>query len=97
MPMGESSEERTDVKDERAETMLDSGAWNAGDRLEIMEGVRTRTDGFDGVVETACGCKVPEEAKTGRKDCKVRIGVSKRVFKRSLNVDGERVAIGAEG
>lgn len=54
MPMGESSEERTDVKDERAETMLDSGAWNAGDRLEIMDGVRTRTDGFDGVAETAC-------------------------------------------
>lgn len=96
MPIGESSEERTDVKEESAETMLDSGAWKGGDRLEMMEGVRTRTDGFGGAVEIE-GCEALEEAKRGRKDCKLRIGVSKRVFKRSLNVDGERVAMGAEG
>jgi hypothetical protein len=97
MPIGESSEESTDVKEERAETMLDSGAWNGGERLEMMEGVRTRTDGLDGAAEGECCCGLPEEAKRGRKDCRVNIGVSKRVFKRSLNADGERVAMGAEG
>lgn len=38
---------RTLVKDVSAETRSDSGAWKAGERLEIIEGVRTRTDGFD--------------------------------------------------
>lgn len=48
IPRGCSSEERTVVKDERAETMADSGRWKAGFRLEIMEGVRTRTEGLVG-------------------------------------------------
>jgi hypothetical protein len=38
------------VKEVKAATMLDSGAWNGGDRLEIMDGVRTRTDGFGEVL-----------------------------------------------
>jgi hypothetical protein len=46
MPMGESSEVRTAVKEDRAETILDSGAWKAGERLGMMVGVRIRTDGF---------------------------------------------------
>lgn len=37
------------------------------------------------------------EASRGRKDCTVRMGVRRRVFSRSLSVDGDRVAIGAEG
>ena len=48
MPRGCSSEERTEVKDERAETIADSGRWKAGCRLEIIEGVRIRTDGLMG-------------------------------------------------
>lgn len=93
-PTGESSEDRTDVKDDRAETMLASGAWKAGDMLEIIVGVRTRTDGF-GALEG--GCDVLGEVMRGRKDCRVRIGVRRRVFRRSLMVEGGRVAIGAEG
>lgn len=97
IPTGESSEERTDVKDDRAETILASGAWKAGEMLEMMVGVRTRTEGFGEAIESGCWCEVLGEARSGRKDCKVRIGVIRRVFRRSLSVEGDRVAIGAEG
>ena len=52
--MGESSEESTEAKDVKAETIRDSGEWKAGVKEEIIEGVRTRTDGFSGV-EGAAG------------------------------------------
>jgi hypothetical protein len=35
--------------------------------------------------------------RSGRKACRVRIGVRRRVFKRLDNVEGERVAIGDDG
>lgn len=44
---GASSEDRVVVKLFSAEVMRDSGAWNAGWRELIIEGVRTRTEGFD--------------------------------------------------
>jgi hypothetical protein len=96
MPMGDSSEVRTEVKEDRAATMLDSGAWKGGDRLEMMQGVRTRTDGFGG----GPGYErwgVLGEARSGRKDCRVRMGDRRRVFRMSLSVEGDRVAIGEEG
>ncbi len=49
---GESSDCRTDVKDVKAEVMVDSERWKAGERLDIMEGVKRRIDGLgvgDGV------------------------------------------------
>jgi hypothetical protein len=46
MLRGASLEERTDVNEERAAIIEDSGRWNAGLRLGIMHGVNTRTDGF---------------------------------------------------
>lgn len=46
MERGASSAERTLVKDVRAAMMLDSGAWKAGERAGIIEGVRTRTLGL---------------------------------------------------
>jgi len=48
IPSGCSSEVRTEVNDVSAETIADSGRWKAGFRLEIMEGVRTRTEGLIG-------------------------------------------------
>jgi hypothetical protein len=78
------------VKEARAAQMLDSGAWKAGLREGIMEGVRTRTDGF--------GAGVGEgEVSSGRKDWSVRMGVRRRVLRRSEKVVGERVAIGEVG
>lgn len=50
IPRGCNSELRTEVKEVRAETMADSGRWKAGLRLEIMEGVRMRTEGLGGGV-----------------------------------------------
>jgi hypothetical protein len=97
MPRGASSEESTEVKDDSAATMLDSGAWNAGDKLEIIDGVRTSTDGFGGEPACECWCEAFGEARIGRKDCRVRMGVSRRVFSRSLSVEGDKVAIGEEG
>jgi hypothetical protein len=94
---GRSSDVRTEVNEESAETMLDSARWKAGLRLEIMEGVRTKTEGlgpFDG--EPACkfGCERGSIWSSGRNACSVRIGVKKRVFRRSESVDGGSVAIG---
>jgi hypothetical protein len=94
MERGESSEERTDVKEESAATMLDSGAWKAGDKLGIIEGVRTRTEGLGTVGESP---RFKFEVRSGRNVCMVRMGFRRRVFMRSLSVEGERVAIGEEG
>lgn len=88
---------RTAVKEDRAETILDSGAWKAGERLGIMVGVSIRTDGFGASLETEWWWEWMGEDRSGRKDCTVRIGVRRRVFRRSLSVDGESMAIGAEG
>jgi hypothetical protein len=74
---GASSACKTSVKLESAETREDSGRWKAGRRLEIMEGVRMRTEGL-GV----------EDVRSGRKVWRVRIGVRTRVFRRSFKVEG---------
>lgn len=96
MPNGESSAVRTEVKEDRAATMLDSGAWKGGDRLEMMLGVRTRTDGF-GVWPGYERFEVVGEARSGRNACRVRIGDKRRVLRSSLSVDAGSVAIGEEG
>ena len=44
--MGLSSADKTEVREERAATSEDSGRWKAGLREGIIEGVRTRTEGF---------------------------------------------------
>lgn len=61
-----------------------------------MEGVRTRTDGLWLIVEGE-GWWRGREVRSGRKVCRVRIGVRRRVLRRSERVEGGRVAIGAEG
>jgi len=70
----------------RAATREDSGRWKAGRRWDIIEGVRMRMEGLGRVV-----------VRSGRKLWRVRIGVRRRVFKRSERVDGGRAAMGAEG
>lgn len=83
----------------RAEIRVDSGAWNAGEREGIIEGVRIRMEGL-GVgcgVEECVGCDSGREVRSGRKVCKVRIGVRRRVFRRSLRIAGASVAIGDVG
>jgi hypothetical protein len=98
IPRGWSSDERTEVKDERAETIADSGRWKAGFRLEMMEGVRTRTEGLTGVgAGPGCGCERGRIWRSGRKVCSVRMGCKRRVFRRSERADGASVAIGKEG
>lgn len=70
MPRGWSSEERTEVKEESAETIADSGRWKAGFRLEIIEGVRTRTEGLvggGGGPGCWCGCGRGSICRSGRK------------------------------
>jgi hypothetical protein len=84
------------VNDDRAAHMADSGRWKAGFRLGIMEGVRTRTEGFGAGVEGA-GCWRGREVRSERKVWRVRIGVRRRVLSRSERVEGGRVAIGREG
>lgn len=81
--------------------MTDSGAWKAGLREDIMDGVRRRTEGL-GVVEGVelawrCGCEKGRIWRSGRKVWSVRIGVRRRVLRRSETVLGARVAIGEEG
>jgi len=93
---GASSADNTEVKELRAAQIVDSGRWKAGFRLDIMEGVRTRTDGLGPVVDGAGWCS-GREARNGRKVWRVRIGVRRRVFRRSESVEGGRVAIGEEG
>jgi hypothetical protein len=51
-----------------------------------MDGVRTRTDGLGTV-----------DVRSGRKFWSVRIGVRRRVLRRSESVEGGRAATGAEG
>lgn len=99
MERGESSADRTRVKDVRAETTALSGAWKAGEREGIMDGVRRRTEGLvDGEVPGwCCGCESGTEVRSGRKLWRVRIGLKRRVLRMSDRVFGDRVAIGAEG
>lgn len=66
-----------------AEVRSDSGAWKAGERLGIMEGVRTRTEAF-GVDVGVWLCEyVGGEVNRGRKACVVRIGLRRRLLIRS--------------
>jgi len=53
---GASSEDRTLVKAVSADTQADSGRWKAGFKLEIIDGVRTRTEGLAVVVDVAWRC-----------------------------------------
>ena len=62
---GASSADNTDVKEESAAFMEDSGRWKAGFRLGIIEGVRTRTEGF-GAEEEGAGCDGDSEVISGR-------------------------------
>jgi hypothetical protein len=94
---GASSAERTSVKASRAETMLDSGRWKAGWREEMMFGVRTKTEGFLAVAEWDCECGRGRDWRSGRKVWSVRIGIRRRVLRRSEKVLGESVAIGDVG
>lgn len=96
MLSGASSAESTDVKDVSPAIMLLSGRWNAGLRLEIMLGVRTSTEGLSGAV-WLLWCGRGSDWRSGKNVCTVRIGVRRRVFNRSEIVDGESVAIGADG
>ena len=70
---GESSAVRTVEREVKAEFMSASGAWKAGDREEIIEGVRRRMAGLTdaaGGVEMAwrCGCVRGRIWRSGRKD-----------------------------
>jgi hypothetical protein len=88
------------VKEVSAETIADSERWKAGFRLEIMEGVRTRTEGLIGGVG-GLGCWSGWERgriwRSGRKVWSVRMGCRRRVLRRSERADGASVAIGREG
>jgi hypothetical protein len=99
MERGDSSDLSTDVKAFKPPTSVDSGAWKAGLREGIMEGVRIRTDGFGPfcLLGCRCECERGKDVRSGKKACIVRIGVRRRVLRRSLSVAGERVAIGEGG
>ena len=84
------------MSDDRAAQIDDSGRWKAGLRLDIIDGVRTSTDGF-GVRLEGEGWWNGREVRSGRKVWRVRIGVRRRVFRRSERVEGWRVAIGEQG
>jgi hypothetical protein len=83
---GASSAVKTSAKLVRAEVMDDSGRWKAGRREDIIEGVRSRTEGLGAAA-----------VRSGRKVCRVKIGVRRRVLRISESVDGESVAMGCEG
>ncbi len=68
--------------------MSDSGRWKEGEREASIEGVRRRIEGLE---EDGVFCR------RGRNDCVVRMGVRRRMLRRSERVVGERVAIGVEG
>jgi len=53
---GASSEDNTLVKAVSAETQADSGRWKAGFKLDIIDGVRTRTEGLVVVVNVPWRC-----------------------------------------
>lgn len=83
---GANSAVKTSVKLDSAAMIEDSGRWKAGRRAGIMDGVRTRTEGLVAVV-----------VRSGRKVWSVRIGVRRRVFRRSESVAGGSAAMGVEG
>jgi hypothetical protein len=56
MSRGASSEDNTLVKAVSADTQADSGRWKAGFKLEIIDGVRTRTEGLAVVVDVPWRC-----------------------------------------
>jgi len=56
MSRGASSEDRTLVKEVSADTQADSRRWKAGLKLEIIDGVRTRTEGLAIVVDAPWRC-----------------------------------------
>ena len=90
----------TEVKDERAATRDDSGRWKAGLREGMMVGVRTRIEGFCGGgagPAFKCGWERGREVRSGRKVCRVKMGVRRRVLRRSERVLGAKVAIGPDG
>jgi hypothetical protein len=100
MERGQSSDCRTLVKAFRAETERDSGRWKAGFRLEIILGVRTKMDGFGaGIAGPVCRCGWLKGRiwRRGRKVWRVRIGVRRRVLRRSESWDGGREARGEVG
>lgn len=100
MERGASSAIRTLVNAFRAAMRVDSGAWKAGLREGIMDGVRTRTQGWGPVIVVGLwrwGWAKGRDVRSGRKAWVVRIGVRRRVFRRSLKAVGERVAIGEVG
>lgn len=65
-----------------------------------MLGVSTSTDGLVLLLcvdaECDCGCGSGRAWRRGRKACSVRMGVRKRVWRRSESVPGERVAMGED-
>ena len=98
MLSGASSLDRTRVKDVRAETMVLSVLWKAGQRDGMMLGVRTRIEGGGGGLRIASGFgEVVRVVKRGRKVCNVRMGCKSRLLRRSESVLGERAATGEEG
>lgn len=100
MEKGASSALRTEVRALREAMSVDSGAWKAGFREVIMEGVRMRTEGLGMsclVFGCRCGCGSGREVRSGRNTCRISIGVRSRVLRRSLRVTGESVAIGEVG
>jgi hypothetical protein len=88
---------KTVVKDFSADTIADSGRWNAGDKDEIIEGVRTSTEGSFFLCNDVSAWFGNSDWRSGRNVCSVSIGVRRRVFNRSDKLDGERVAIGCDG
>ena len=93
---GRSSFARPEANEESADTIIDSGIWKAGLRLDIIDGVRIKTEGLTGF-GAGPGCESGSICSRGRKVCSVRIGASCRVFTRSESVDGESVARGEAG
>lgn len=95
---GASSALNTEEREVRAEFIRDSGAWKAGFKEDIIEGVRRRIEGLRGA-DVGCGpgCVRGRDCRSGRKVWRVRIGVRRRVLRRSEMVLGERAAIGEEG
>jgi len=100
IPSGASSEVRVCVKDVKADIIADSGKWNAGLREDIIFGVKTNTDGLaaaDVGVEWRFRWERGRDWRSGRKVWSVRIGVRRRVFRRSERDEAGRMAMGAEG
>lgn len=108
MASGESSALRTVERDVRAEFIRASGAWKAGEREVMMEGVRRRIEGLGPSAESnGCGVEPGLECRCGwvrgrvwrrgRNAWRVRTGVRRRVLRRSEMVEAGRAAMGSEG